>query len=206
MTQPTKVSSLPASRTLRASLTREAALADPRSALQLESLEKCGVKKMLVVFLLFFFSHRNFRPGDQTYPAARTALAARSLEFNVSSKILTSSGKKQEVEMLEWNTCSGWLHCHTWSIATALKELQEFFKMPKCNCQGTRGGSRGSTQGRTFAIFCRGTLKCFRGRLTKYSNEPLAFSLHKAQLKVSFRVVKDNFKSRVKTQEKYQWM
>lgn len=40
--------------------------------------------------------------------------------------------------------------------------------------------------------FCRGTLKCFLGCLTKYSNEPLAFSLHKAQLKVIFRILRDN--------------
>ncbi len=83
--------------------------------------------KMLVVFL--FFYRRNFRPGNQTHPAAKTVLAARSLEFNVSSKILTNSGEKQEIEMLEWNTCSGWLHYHIWSIATALKELQGFFKI-----------------------------------------------------------------------------
>lgn len=57
-------------------------------------------QKMLVVFL-FFFHCRNFRPGNQTHPAAKTVLAARSLEFNVSSKILTNSGEKQEIEMLE---------------------------------------------------------------------------------------------------------
>lgn len=42
-------------------------------------------------------------------------------------------------------------------------------------------------------FFCRRTLKCFLGCLTKYSNEPLALSLHKARLKVTFRIVKDNF-------------
>lgn len=82
--------------------------------------------KTLVVFLFC----RNFRPGNQTYLAAKTVLAARSLVFNVSSKILTNSRKKQVIEMLEWNTYSKWLYYHTWSIASALKELQGFVK---CN-------------------------------------------------------------------------
>lgn len=43
--------------------------ADPGSALRLQG-EMWG-QKMLVVFL-FFFSHRNFRPGNQTRPAAKT--------------------------------------------------------------------------------------------------------------------------------------
>lgn len=56
--------------------------------------------KTLVVFLFY----RNFRPGNKTCLSAKTVLVARSLEFNVSSKILTNSGKKQVIEMLEWNT------------------------------------------------------------------------------------------------------
>lgn len=59
-------------------------------------------------------------------------------------------------------------------------------------------------------ILCRGTFKCFLGCLTKYSNEPLAFSLHKAQRKVLFSHSEGQFlcrwvkpRCRVKTQEKY---
>lgn len=77
--------------------------------------------KMLVVLLFFFcccffFPRRNFRPGNQTYPRQRGHWSSMfPLNF------LPTVGKKQELEMLEWNTCSGWLHYHIWSIATALK-------------------------------------------------------------------------------------
>lgn len=63
------------------------------------SKKKVG-SKTLVVFLF----DRNFRPGNKICLAAKTVLVARSLEFNVSSKILTNSGRKQVIKMLEWNT------------------------------------------------------------------------------------------------------
>ena len=76
--------------------------------------------KMLVVFLFFcccfFFPRRNFRPGNQTYPRQRGHWSSM-----FPLKFLPTVGKKQELGMLEWNTCSGWLHYHIWSIATALK-------------------------------------------------------------------------------------
>ena len=54
--------------------------------------------KTLVVFLLFFVEISGLATR---HLAAKTVSVARSLEFNVSSKILTNGGKKQEVEMLE---------------------------------------------------------------------------------------------------------
>lgn len=95
----------------------EAALADPGSALRLGSFfEKCGVKNACSVVVVVFFPRRNFRPGNQTYPRQRGHWSSM-----FPLKFLPTVGKKQELEMLEWNTCSGWLHYHIWSIATALK-------------------------------------------------------------------------------------
>ena len=70
------------------------------------------------------------------------------------------------------------------SIANALKELQGFFKMQPSGDPNRRPEER-------LGLNVHHFLKCFLGFLTKYSNEPLAFSLHKAQ--VNFRIVKDNF-------------
>lgn len=192
--------------TLWASIPSEAALADPGSTLQLESLKKYGVKNACSV--CFFFC-RNFRPGNQTHPAAKTVSVSRSLEFNVSPKVLTNSGEKQDIEMLEWNTCSGWLHYHIWSIATALKELQCSLK---CKCQW----SSRLLEGRPGLNVCH----LFPAEKTQvlswvpwYSNEPLVLRLHKAQLKSYILHNEGQFLcSRtkpccwVKTQEKYKWM
>lgn len=138
--------------------------------------------KMLVVyvFCFFFVEISGLATGLIRLPRQPWRRGHWSSMFPLKS--LPTVGKSRRLRC--WNEIPVVGDCFiTHGVLQLL--LESFRESLKCNREGTREASLWDAAGQTSVIFSLPrTVKCFLGYLTKYSNEPLAFSLHKAQLKV----------------------
>lgn len=124
----------------------QTALADPGSALQLESLEKCGVKNACSVFS-FFVEISGLATGVIRLPRQPWQRGHWSSMFPL--KFLPTVGKSRRVRC--WNEIPVVGDCFI--TCGVLQVLSKSFRESlKCNCKGTRISSSWSALGQMSVI------------------------------------------------------